>query len=86
MVSLTPRDRAELALEVAQHVVSMMAAQEGKPALLDARGLARSLGVSSSSVERWIAEGRIPIKLRVGTVRRFALDEVLSALSGEHAN
>ncbi len=85
MINLTPRDRAELALETAQHVVSMMAANEGKPVLMDARGLANALNVSSSTLDRWITEGRIPIALRVGNVRRFALDEVLTALSGEHA-
>lgn len=86
MVTLSPRDRAELAMDVARNVVDLLAAKEGKPALLDAHGLATALAVSSSTMERWISQGRVPIKLRVGTVRRFALEEVLTALSGEHPN
>ncbi|MCC7334058.1 MAG: hypothetical protein IT422_03115 [Pirellulaceae bacterium] len=78
---LTPRDRIEIAAEVAKQVIAMLDARGGKPALVDAHGLANALGVSTSTVDRWIADGLVPVKVRLGNVRRFALTEVIDALS-----
>jgi predicted DNA-binding transcriptional regulator AlpA len=81
MVALTPRDRAELAAEIAEQVYQRLNAKEGKPALVDANELAKALSVSQSTVDRWTAQGLVPVKIRLGSVRRYAIDEVIDALA-----
>ena len=78
---LTPRQQTELATEVAKQVVAMLDARGGQPTLVDSLGLANSLGISSSTVDRWVAQGTIPVKLRVGGIRRFSVADVIESLA-----
>ncbi len=78
---LTPREQTELAHRIAMMVVKMLDAQGGRPALVDSHGLANALGVSVSTLDRWTAQGLIPVKIWLGNVRRYAVDEVIESLS-----
>jgi excisionase family DNA binding protein len=55
------------------------------PPLLDKKGLAHALGVSTATVDRLCRERRIPY-VHVGDVRRFDLDAVRAALGSPHQN
>lgn len=49
--------------------------------LLDKRAVANYLGVSLRTVDRFLAEGRLPIGRRVGRFQRWTREEVLDAFS-----
>ena len=81
---LTPRQQTELATEVAKQVVAMLDARGGQPALVDAHALAQAIGVSVSSIDRLIAQGIVPVKVRLGGIRRFSVADVIEALSSHN--
>ena len=53
--------------------------------LLDARGLARELGVSVGTVNRWARAVRIPVLRLSRKVRRFRLPDVVDAIRTRNA-
>lgn len=71
-----------VAERVAARVAELLARGEpadAPPALIDAPGLARELGVSVATVRRMSRAGAIPI-VRVGDAPRYRLAAVLAAL------
>jgi excisionase family DNA binding protein len=53
--------------------------------LIDKKECARALGVSSATLDRLVAAGRVPC-VCVGDHRRFALDQVVAALATSPAS
>jgi excisionase family DNA binding protein len=53
---------------------------EAKPLLLDIHQLAEALNVGRTTIETWTRNRRIP-SLKLGRVRRYDLNQVMSALA-----
>jgi excisionase family DNA binding protein len=78
---LTPRQVAEIAHLVAEEVTERLrVAMDQGPSLLTRAQLARRLGVSVTTVDRYSRSGRIPV-IRIGDgPTRFDFCEVAAAL------
>ena len=73
----------DVASKVSTDVVAMlrpMLIEANEPRLVDRKELARSLGISESSVSRLVANGRIP-SVSLGQLRRFVIADVIRSLS-----
>ena len=79
---MTPREKQELAREIADLVVEMLATRIGEPSnVVDIYELSTRIGVSVSTIKRMERRGDIQPRRMGQRAKRYLVSEVIESLS-----